>query len=84
MPKHRVFKSIYFKGARAHGKKKNDITLSFNMDDELYRKIENLSSSEIRRIIGVDSYGELLEVAKQEHRTSGNFIKHKLSIYFKM
>jgi len=81
MTKSRVYKSVYFKDARSHGKKKSDVTLSFSSDDELYKKIKHLSSSEIKRIIGVNSYQELLEAAKKEYRSSGNFIKHKLSIY---
>ena len=37
MTKLRVYKSIYFEDARSHGKKKGDITLAFNPDDELYK-----------------------------------------------
>ena len=80
MTKSRVYKSVYFKDARSHGKKKNDVTLSFSSDDELYKKIKPLSSSEIKGIIGVNSYQELLEAAKKDYRSSSNFIKHKLSI----
>ena len=80
MTKPRVYKSIYFEDARSHGKKKGDVTLAFSPDDELYNKIKLLSSSEIKRIIGVNSYQELLETAEKEYRTAGNFIKHKLRV----
>ena len=82
MTKSRAYKSLYFKDARSHGKRKSDVTLSFSSDDELYKRIKPLSSSEIKRIIGVNSYQGLLEAARKEYRSSGNFIKHKLRVYF--
>lgn len=81
MTKSRVYKSIYFKDAKSYGKKKGDVTLSFSSNDKLYKKIKHLSSSEIKRMIGVNNYEELLEAARKEYRSSGNFIKHKLSIH---
>lgn len=81
MTRSRVYKSIYFNDARSYGRKKSDVTLSFSSDEELYRKMKTLSSSEIKRIIGVNSYGELIEAAKKEDRSSGNFIKHRLRVY---
>jgi hypothetical protein len=83
MTKPRVYKSVYFDDARSHGKKKGDVTLAFSPDDELYKKIKPLGSSEIKGIIGINSYDELLEAAKKDYRSSGNFIKHKLGLYFK-
>jgi hypothetical protein len=80
MTKPRVYKSIYFEDARSHGKKKGDVTLAFSPDDELYSKIKPLSSSEIKRIIEVNSYQELLAAAEKEYRSAGNFIKHKLRV----
>ena len=82
MTKTRVYKSIYFEDARSHGKKKGDVTLAFSPEDELYKRIKPLGSSDIKKIIGVNSYEELLEAAKKEYRSSGNFIKHKLRVYF--
>jgi len=63
-------------------RKKGDVTLAFSPDDELYKKIRTLGSVEIKRIIGIRSYQELREAAKKEYRSSGNYIKHKLSVYF--
>lgn len=80
MTKSRVYKSIYFEDARSHGKKKGDVTLAFSRDDELYLKIKDLGSSEIKKIIGINTYQELLAAAKKDYRPSGNFIKHKLRI----
>jgi hypothetical protein len=80
MTKPRVYKSIYFDDARSHGKKKGDVTLAFSPDDGLYNKIRPLGSSEIKRIIGIKTYQELLEAAEKEYRSAGNFIKHKLRV----
>ena len=82
MKKVRIYKSVYFVDARSHGKKKGDVTLAFGPDDELYKKIRELGSADIKRIIGISSYQELQEAAKKEYRSSGNYIKHKLSVYF--
>ena len=82
MTRSRAYKSIYFEGARLHCRKKGDVTVSFSSDEELYSKIRSLSSLEIKRIIGLTTYGELLEAAKREHRTSGNLIKHRLTLHF--
>jgi len=81
MTKSRVYKSVYFEDAKSHGKKKGDVTLAFSSDDELYTRIKPLSSSEIKKMIGVNSYEELLEAARKEYRSAGNFIKHKLRVY---
>ena len=78
----RIYKSIYFSDAASYGKKKNDVTLSFSRDEDLYTRISGLSSSEIRTIIGVTTYGELIDLARREHRTTGNLIKHRLTLHF--
>ena len=77
----RAYISVYFEDARSHGKKKGDITLAFSPDDELYKKIKTLGSAEIKRIVGISSYEDLLQAAKKEYRSSGNYIKHKLRVY---
>jgi len=79
--KPRAYISVYFEDAKSHGKKKGDVTLAFDSNDELYKKIKLLGSAEIKRIIGINSYHELREAAKKEYRSSGNYIKHKLSVY---
>lgn len=81
MTKPRAYISIYFEDATSHGKKKGDVNLAINPDDELYNKIKALGSSEIKRIIGIYTYDELLKEAKKEDRSLGNFIKHRLRVY---
>ena len=78
----RTYVSVYFEDAKSPRRSKGDITLAFGSDDSLYEKARALGSSGIKRIIGIDSYHALLEAAKKERRPLGNFIKHRLSIYF--
>jgi hypothetical protein len=82
MKRVRVYIGVYFEDAKEHGKKKGDVTLAFNRDDELYIKIKTTGSSEIKRIIGISSYNELLRKAQKEDRSLGNYIKHSLKVYF--
>ena len=82
MTKPRAYISVYFEDAKSHGKKKGDVTLAFSPDDGLYKKIKTLGSTEIKQIVGISSYQELREAAKKEYRSSGNYIKQKLSVYF--
>jgi len=79
--KSRAYISVYFEDAKFHGRKKGDVTLAFDPDDEVYKGIKTLGSAEIKRIIGIGSYHELREAARKEYRSAGNLIKHKLSIY---
>ena len=76
--KQRVFISIYFQNGHTENRKKNDITIAFDSNDPLYEKCRQLGSSNIKRIINVDSYNELIKKAKKEERTLSNYIKYKL------
>jgi len=78
----RNYISVYFEDAKSLGKRKGDITLAFDIDDSLYEKTKALGSSGIKSIIGIDSYHDLLKAAKKESRPLGNFIKHRLRVYF--
>lgn len=81
MAKSRAYISIYFEDAKKHGKKRGDVTLAFDPNDEFYEKIKSLGSSKIKRITGINSYEKLLESAEREHRSLGNFIRHRLRVY---
>jgi len=81
MKKRRAYVSVYFEDAKSYGKKKGDVTIAFNVDDELYNKIRTLGSTQIKRITGIRTYRELLEAAKRADRSSANYIKHKLRVY---
>jgi len=78
----RTYISVYFNDAKSPRRRRGDITLAFSSDDSLYEKTKTLGSSGIKRIIGINSYHALLEAAKKENRSLGNFIKYRLGIYF--
>jgi len=74
----RKFISIYFQNGRTKSRKKRDVTVAFNKDDPLYEKSKKLRSSGIKKLIGVNSYQDLVALAKKEERTVSNFIKYRL------
>lgn len=82
MQKKRRFISIYFKNGNLGSRKKKDVTISFEDGDSLYEKCRKLGSLKIKRIIGTDSFQELIQKAKTEERPIGNFIKFRLRKYF--
>ena len=81
MTKRRAYISIYFEDEKQRGKKKGDITLAFDEQDKLYAKVKARGSSEIKKIIEIDSYDDLQATAKKEDRTVSNLIKHRLRVY---
>ena len=81
--KHRVYISIYFQDCmECTHRKKRDLTIAFNANDKLYKICKNLGSSKIKKIIGIETYNELLEKAKKEDRSLNNYIKHKLRVFY--
>src|SRR5690554_1877516 len=66
------FKSIYFHDYPAEQASEKNISLAFGKKDiSLYDTVQNLSSHELRELIGYHSYIELKEAAEQ-HRLSVN------------
>lgn len=61
------------------GRKKRDLTIAFNHDEPLYEKCQDLSSSRIKELVGIYSYEELSDKAKEEGRTPSNLIKFRLT-----
>lgn len=78
--KDRVYISVYFSDALAGKRKKRDLTLAFDPDDDLYGLCKRLGSSRIKELIGIETYGELVEKARLEDRSLGNYVKHKLRL----
>ena len=74
----RVFISIYFSDSLVNNRKKRDLTIVFDPNDNLYKRCKNLGSSQIKKIIGINSYSDLIKKARAEDRTLGNYIKRKL------
>ena len=74
----RTYISIYFEDGLLDHRKKRDLTISFNADDPLYGKCKKMSSAQLKELIGVSSYSELVRLAEREDRTLGNYVKHKV------
>ena len=71
----RHFISLYFKDGLLTTRKKRDVTLAFGKDDLLYDRCKQLGSSNIKKIIGTDSYKELTQRANKDGRSINNYIK---------
>jgi hypothetical protein len=75
----RKFISIYFKDGLLNNRKKRDVTISFSAESSLYKKCKHLNSSDIKKLIGIDSYAMLLKKSNQDGRTLSNYVKYKLN-----
>ena len=78
--KKRKYISIYFKDVISLGRKKNYITLSFDYDSKIYKRLKKMGTSKAKELLRITSYEELVRKAAQEDRTVGNYVKHMLRI----
>ena len=70
------FKSIYFSDYPSEDSKEKSITLAFNEPEApYYTKIKELSSEELRELIGIQSYKQLSLFAKKEERSINQVAK---------
>lgn len=70
------FKSIYFSDYPSEDSKEKSITLAFNEPEApYYTKIKELSSEELREIIGIKSYKQLALFADKEERSLNQVVK---------
>jgi len=72
-----LFKSIYFKEEGTFdftgGRR---VTVSFSeKEKDVFKSISSLTNEEIREILMVDSYQQLMDLASKEERTLSKFIK---------
>lgn len=74
----RLFLSIYFEDGLLDSRKKRDLTIAFKAGDPIYEKCKDMTSADLKALIGVSSYSELVKFSEEENRTLGNYIKHKL------
>lgn len=81
--KARYYISVYFQDGLVNERKRRDVTVAFSESDDLYELCKDMGSSEIRRILGVDLYSELVRKAKEEDRSIGNYVKHRLRVVLK-
>jgi len=77
--KKRVYLSFFFKDSISDGKKRGYLTVAFDSYSPIYLKCKKLGTSKIKKIIGIISYGDLVEKAKKENRSLGNYIKYRLT-----
>ncbi len=77
--KKRAYLSFFFKDSISDGRKRGYLTVAFDSYCPIYLKCKRLGTSKIKKIIGINSYNDLLEKAKKENRTLGNYIKYKLT-----
>jgi len=70
------FKSIYFYDYPSKDSKEKSITLAFNEPEApYYTKIKELSSEELRELIGIKSYKQLVLFAEKEERSINQVVK---------
>ena len=74
-----IFKSIYFADKDLFENKGRSVTVSFSKNDaDIEDKIRNLTNEEIREIIGITSFQELINNSKNDRRTLSQYIKVQL------
>ncbi|MFW6275782.1 MAG: hypothetical protein ACOC2M_04025 [bacterium] len=70
------FKSVYFSDYPSEDSKEKAITLAFNEPEtSYYAKVKKMSNEEIRELIGIDSYKQLVLFAEKEERSVNQVVK---------
>ncbi len=73
------YKSVYLNDSIDGNSKGKQLTLAFkDTEEDLYTEIKELSSEEIRQMIGIRSYKQLKNIAKREDRTTNQVIKRHI------
>lgn len=70
------FKSLYFNDYPSDDANSRSVTLAFNEPEEPYfQKVKNMTTPELKDLIGYSSYIEIAELAQNEERTINQTIK---------
>ncbi len=70
------FKSIYFCDYPSEDSREKSVTLAFNESEaSYYAEVRDLTSEDMRELIGVQSYGQLSLFAKKEDRSINQTVK---------
>lgn len=73
-------KTIYFSDLAGNHRGRRGLTVAFGPDDgDLFKSVEHLSSARLRKLIGVDSFGELERAARDARTNINHFCKIRLS-----
>ena len=74
-----TFKNVYFSDLAESDSQKSSITLAFSQrDDLLYTQVRNLSSSELRNLLGFESYGALKKSAENARRSLNSHCLYRI------
>ncbi|NJO01759.1 MAG: hypothetical protein HC880_08780 [Bacteroidia bacterium] len=70
------YKAIYFQDYPSKDTRDKSVTLAFSEPEEpYYSKIKNLSTQEIKELIGIKTYQQLSLFAEQEDRSINQIVK---------
>ena len=70
------YKSVYFKDYPSEDCKSKTVTIAFSEPEEPYfKKVKDLTNTEIRDLIGIDSYKQLSMFATEQERSVNQVIK---------
>ncbi len=73
------YKTVYFSDLPADTSRQKSITLAFGQKDtDLFEKVKNLSSAEIRSLLGTESYKELISASECEDRSLNTLCHRRL------
>jgi hypothetical protein len=75
----RKYLSIYFSNGLSGTRTKRDLTVAINANDPLYDKCKDMTSEQIKQLIGVSSFQQLVKEAAAENRSLGNYVKYRLT-----
>ena len=74
----RKYISIYFSNGHCEGRKRRDVTIAMDPGSAIYQEYGKLKSSEIKTLVGVKSYKDLVSKARKADRSLSGYVKHKL------
>jgi hypothetical protein len=78
-----LFKSIYFSDHPSDDSKEKSVTIAFNEPETpYYNRIKELTSEEIRQLIGIRSYKQLELFAEKEERSINQVVKRLIKRNF--
>ena len=84
MNKKRSYISFYYIDAALSDRKKKYLTIAFETNTKLYKKVRAMGTTKLKRLIGLRSYKEISESAAEDNRTISNYVKHVLKKHLKI
>lgn len=79
-----TFKAVYFPDIKDRSTTSKSVTLAFTeQDHEVFDLVKNLSSLEMRKVIGIETFGELEKIAEAKNLTINRYCIWKLKTEYK-